>query len=103
MRSEALCPGIVDDDLSTGSLHRLLHIRCSLVVARGERSLEAVAAGPWEARVCDAALGSSLLLLDSVVSLPALDYPACMDRHEAYEEIYDGNKRRYVHLQPRGR
>jgi GntR family transcriptional regulator len=41
-----------------------------LTIARGERRLEAIAAGPWEARLLDIALGSPLLSLDSVAYLP---------------------------------
>jgi GntR family transcriptional regulator len=65
-----LCPGLVYDDLSTGSLYRLLKTRYGLTIARGERSLEAVAAGQWEARLLEIALGSPLLRLDSVAYLP---------------------------------
>jgi GntR family transcriptional regulator len=67
---EYLCPDLVNDDLSQGSLYRLLRDRYKLVIARGERSLEAVAAGQWEARLLDIALGSPLLRLDSVAYLP---------------------------------
>ena len=65
-----LCPDLVHDDLSLGSLYQLLRTRYHLVIARGERSLEAVAAGQWEARLLDIALGSPLLRLDSVAYLP---------------------------------
>ena len=49
-----------------GSLYRLLRECYGLSIARGERSLEAVAANQWEARVLDLALASPLLRLDSV-------------------------------------
>jgi DNA-binding GntR family transcriptional regulator len=67
---EALCPGLVDEDLSTGSLFRLLRNRYGLVLGRGERTLEAVAADQWEARTLDLALASPLLRLDSTGYLP---------------------------------
>ncbi len=65
-----LCPGLVDDDLSSGSLYRLLRERYGVKIGRGERSLEAVAAGQREARLLDLALASPLLLLDTVAYLP---------------------------------
>ncbi len=80
---EALCPGLVEDDLSTGSLFRLLRARYGLRIARGERSLEAVAAGQWEARQLDLALASPLLRLDSVAYLPdgrAFEYSQTLQR-----------------------
>jgi len=61
-----LCPDLMGHDLAAGSLYRLLRQDYGLKIARGERSLEAVAAGPWEARVLDVALASPLLRLDSV-------------------------------------
>jgi GntR family transcriptional regulator len=63
------CPELVHEDLSTGSLYRLLKTRYGLTIARGERSLEAVFAGQWEARLLELALGSPLLRLDSVAYL----------------------------------
>lgn len=80
---EAMCPQLVHDDLSTGSLYSLLRERYGLVIARGERSLEAVAAGDWEARLLDVALGSPLLLLDNVAYLPdgrAFEYSRVLHR-----------------------
>jgi len=65
-----LCPDLIHDDLTAGSLYRLLRTRYGLKIAHGERSLEAVAAGPWEARLLDIALASPLLRLDSVAYLP---------------------------------
>ncbi len=80
---EALCPGLAGDDFSTGSLFRLLRDRYGLTIARGERSLEAVAAGQWEARHLDLALASPLLRLDSVAYLPdgrAFEYSQTLQR-----------------------
>jgi GntR family transcriptional regulator len=62
---ETLCPGLVEEDLSRGSLFKLLRDRYGLVLGRGERTLEAVAADQWEARMLDLALASPLLRLDS--------------------------------------
>jgi GntR family transcriptional regulator len=66
---QALCPGLIGDDLSTQSLYRLLRQRYGLKIARGERSLEAVAAEQREARLLDLALASPLLLLDTITYL----------------------------------
>jgi GntR family transcriptional regulator len=80
---EALCPSLVDADLTSGSLYRLLRTRYGLEIAHGERSLEAVAAGPWEARLLDIALASPLLRLDSTAYLPdgrAFEYSQALHR-----------------------
>ncbi len=66
----ALCPGLGNDDLSSGSLYQLLRERYGLTIAYGERGLEAVAAQQWEARLLDIALASPLLRLDSLAYLP---------------------------------
>jgi len=62
----ALCPDLAKEDLAECSLYALLRDRYGLAIARGERRLEAVAADGREARLLDVALGSPLLLLDSV-------------------------------------
>lgn len=67
---EALCLGLIDEDLRSGSLYHLLREKYGLTIARGTRSLEAVGAGQWEARQLDLALGSPLLLLYNVAYLP---------------------------------
>jgi GntR family transcriptional regulator len=61
-----LCPDLATEDLTECSLYALLRDRYGLAIARGERRLEAVAADSREARLLDIALGSPLLLLDSV-------------------------------------
>lgn len=78
-----LCPTLVDDDLSSISLYRLLREHYQLTIAHGERSLEAVAAGQWEARLLDVALGSPLLRLDSIAYLKdghAFEYSQSLHR-----------------------
>lgn len=67
---EALCPDLVSQDLTDRSLYQLLQERYNLKIARGTRSLEAIAAKQWEARQLDIALGSPLLLLDTTAFLP---------------------------------
>jgi GntR family transcriptional regulator len=80
---EALCPDLVHDDLSRGSLYRLLEDRYGLRLSRGDRRLEAVAAGPWESCILDVAVGSPLLQLDSVAYLAdghAFEYSRALQR-----------------------
>jgi GntR family transcriptional regulator len=60
-----LCPDLYKLDIS-GSLYQLLRTHYNLVLARGVRNLEAIAAPQNEARLLDVALGSPLLLLDSI-------------------------------------
>ncbi len=80
---EALCPGLVDDELSSVSLYRWLQTRYGLTVARAERNLEAVSAREREARLLDIPLHSPLLRLESVVYLPTgkpLEYSSTLHR-----------------------
>ena len=62
----AFCPDLATEELTECSLYALLRDRYGLAIARGDRRLEAVAADGREARLLDVALGSPLLLLDSV-------------------------------------
>ncbi len=62
----SLCPDLATENLTECSLYALLRDRYGLAISRGERRLEAVAADSREARLLDVALGSPLLLLDSV-------------------------------------
>jgi GntR family transcriptional regulator len=80
---EALCPGLAHEDLSTGSLFRLLRDRYGIKISRGERSLEAVAADQWSAYRLELALASPLLRLDSKAYLPdgrAFEYSRTLQR-----------------------
>ncbi len=80
---EKLCPSLVNDDLASNSLYRLLRSRYHLAIARGERSLEAVSASQWEARLLEVALGSPLLRLDSIAYLQdghAFEYSQALHR-----------------------
>jgi len=80
---EALCPGLVDEDLSAGSLFRLLRERYGLRIGHGERTLEAVMADQWEARLLDLALASPLLRMESVAYLAdgrAFEYSHTLQR-----------------------
>lgn len=66
---EILCPTLISDDLSSGSLYGLLREKYGLRIARGEHSLEAVAAGEREALLLGVPASSPVLLLDTVMYL----------------------------------
>ncbi len=80
---EMLCPNLQGEEINSGSLYTLLRTKYRLIIARGQRSLEAVAAGPWEAKLLDIALSSPLLRLDSVAYLKdgqAFEYSQTLHR-----------------------
>ena len=62
----ALCPQLANVDLTNRSLYNFLESECGLVIARGRRFIEAVAANETEARLLNVERGAPLLLLDSV-------------------------------------
>jgi GntR family transcriptional regulator len=62
----ALCPSILQADLATRSLYALLESDYGFVIARGRRTLEAVAANEYEASLLQVNVGAPLMLLDSV-------------------------------------
>lgn len=62
----ALCPSIVEADLTERSLYELLEAEYGIVIARGRRILEAVIASEHEAQLLDTVVGSALISLDSV-------------------------------------
>jgi GntR family transcriptional regulator len=62
----ALCPRLIDEDLSRRSLYAFLEDQCGLVISRGRRTLEAVAAGEREANLLLIDRGAPLIVLDSV-------------------------------------
>lgn len=62
----SLCPQLVDADLSKQSLYAFLEEQCELIIVRGRRTLEALPAGEYEARLLKVPQGSPLVVLDSV-------------------------------------
>ena len=62
----SICPALVNADLSQYSLYALLEEQYGLTIARGHRTLEAVAAQDYEANLLKIPLGSPLVSLDSV-------------------------------------
>jgi GntR family transcriptional regulator len=61
-----LCRELINADLTRQSLYAFIESHCGLTIARGRRSIDAVAANENEAELLDVALGSPLLLIDSV-------------------------------------
>jgi GntR family transcriptional regulator len=61
-----LCGKLVDADLSRRSLYEFLATECGLTLARGRRTIEAVAASEYEARLLRVKKGAPLILLHSV-------------------------------------
>ncbi len=60
------CPAVVDADLSTQSLYAFVEEHCGLVIVRGHRTLEAVAANEYEANLLQVEPGAPLIMLNSV-------------------------------------
>lgn len=65
----ARCPHALDADLTHQSLYALMESECGLLIARGRRTLEAVAAGPRESELLQVPVGAPLMLLNSVALL----------------------------------
>ena len=63
---QALCPGLINDDLSSQSLYDLLEKKHHLYIARGRRVMQAVPASENEARLLQVDKGTPLFLLDSI-------------------------------------
>ena len=62
---DALCPGLIHEDLNNQSLYEMLEARYQLVVARGRRTIQAVLADGGQAKLLGIAKGAPLLRLDS--------------------------------------
>lgn len=62
----AMCPKLLEADLATQSLYAFLEEEYDLVIARGHRTIEAVPANAYEARMLQVEPDAPLLSLDSV-------------------------------------
>ena len=62
----ALCAKAAKADFSGQSLYAFLESECKLIIVRGQRTLEAVAANEYEARLLGIEKGAPLVLLNSV-------------------------------------
>lgn len=60
------CPGLTEADLTRRSLYKFLEAECGLTLARGWRTIEAVAADARQARLLRTRKGAPLILLQSV-------------------------------------
>ena len=63
---ESLCPGMVHEDFSKHSLYEVLERKCSLEMASGYRTIEAITAEHNYAELLGVKTGSPLLLLKGV-------------------------------------
>jgi GntR family transcriptional regulator len=61
-----LCPELLHEDLSNQSLYAFLEKQCGLMIARGHRSIEAIAANEFEAEQLRVKKGAPLIMLESV-------------------------------------
>lgn len=85
----ALCPEVLQADLSNQSLYALLEQQCGLTIARGRRTLEAVLANEYEARLLQVRKGAPLILLDSV------SYLSDGTPIEYYHALHRGDRSRF--------
>lgn len=96
----ALCPQVAEADLTNQSLYAFLENQCGLLIVRGHRTLEAVAARENEARLLEVERGAPLILLNSVSYLEdgtPLEY---------YHALHRGDRSRFevelVRIRERG-
>jgi GntR family transcriptional regulator len=61
-----LCPELLQQDLTDKSLYIFLEKQCGIMIARGHRSIEAVPANDYEARLLQVKKGAPLIMLNSV-------------------------------------
>jgi GntR family transcriptional regulator len=85
----ALCPGLMRVDLTRQSLYAVLEERYGLIITRGHRTLEAVAANRYEADLLQVEKGAPLMLLDSV------SYLADGTPVEYYHALHRGDRSRF--------
>lgn len=85
----ALCPALLEVDLTNQSLYAFLEQSCGVFIARGRRSIEAVPANEREARLLDVQAGAPLILLDSV-SFSSDGTPI-----EYYHALHRGDRTRF--------
>ncbi|MBP8973882.1 MAG: GntR family transcriptional regulator [Anaerolineae bacterium] len=85
----AVCPALLEVDLSQRSLYAFLDEACSIVIARGHRTVEAVAANEYEAEMLQVKKGAPLILLDSV------SYLSDGTPVEYYHALHRGDRTRF--------
>jgi GntR family transcriptional regulator len=62
----SLCPDVATSDFSSQSLYQFLEKHYGFIIARGHRTIEAVAANEYEAQHLNVEIGMPLILLKSV-------------------------------------
>lgn len=84
-----LCPALADVDLTNRSLYQFLEQECGLMIARGRRTIEAVAANEHEAELLQVDRGAPLILLNSV------SYLEDGTPIEYYHAVHRGDRSRF--------
>jgi GntR family transcriptional regulator len=84
-----LCPSLAEVDLTNRSLYEYLEKECGLMIARGRRAIEAVAANESEAKLLQVEEGAPLILLDSV------SYLDDSTPIEYYHAVHRGDRSRF--------
>lgn len=84
-----LCPNLEEADLENQSLYAYLEEKYGIVLSRGHRTIEAVAASEDEANLLKIEVGSPLILLDSVSYLE--DWTPV----EYYHALHRGDRSRF--------
>ena len=82
----ALCPGILTADLTSQSLYALLERDYGIVIARGKRMIQALAASEYEAGLLEMARGAPLIALESI------SYLADGTPVEYYKALHRGDR-----------
>ncbi len=84
-----LCPGLAAMDLANRSLYEYLETECGLLIVRGRRLIEAVAATELEARLLHVVSGAPLVMLNSISYLEG-GRPV-----EYYHAVHRGDRSRF--------
>jgi GntR family transcriptional regulator len=84
-----LCPKLAGVDLTNRSLYQFLEDECGLLIVRGRRLIEAVAANDVEAKLLRVERGAPLVMLDSV------SYLADGRPIEYYHAVHRGDRSRF--------
>ena len=105
---QALAPGLATADLTRRSLYEYLETECGLTLARGQRTIEAVAADARQARLLHVRKGAPLVFLQSVSYLAdgrPIEYYLALhrgDRSRFEVELVRGRGRETTGLPPGG-
>lgn len=86
---QAMCPGLEGEDFSHQSLYAIMESRYGLVIASGRRTVEAVPANEYEAKLLEVEKGFPMMLLDSI------SYLDDGTPIEYYHAIHRGDRTRF--------